>query len=122
MSVAAAIEYFVAFNRSKKKGWAVSDSHKNRALAKYAGRAFAKWVGDINKWADGLQAVYNSIKHDPSTIVDPYRTLLLMQAGEVLISCVTLDEIAGNRRPSTRFLGDHRTEEVGRRLRKELGV
>jgi len=122
MSVAAAIEYYYAFNRFKKKAWAVSDSHKNRALAKYAGRAFAKWIGDIEKWSNELQAVYNSIKHNPSATVDPYKTLLLTQAGEVLISCVTLDEIAQNRRPSTRFLSDHRTEDLGRRLRKELGI
>ena len=122
MSVAAAIEYYYAFNRFKKKAWAVSDSHKNRALAKYAGRAFAKWIGDIEKWSNELLAVYNSIKHNPSATVDPYKTLLLTQAGEVLISCVTLDEIAQNRRPSTRFLSDHRTEDLGRRLRKELGI
>jgi len=121
MSIAAAIEYFVAFNRSQRRAWAV-DAHKNRALAKHAGRAFAKWIGNLELWADGLQEVYNSTKHNPSKSVDPYRTLLLSEVGEVLITCVTVDTIAGNRRPSTRFLADHRTEELGRRFRKEFGI
>lgn len=119
MSIAAAIEYFVAFNRSQKKAWA-ADAHKNRALAKHAGRAFGRWIGDLERWADELQDVYNAIKHDPSKSVDPYRTLLLTEAGEVLIACIALDEIAGTRRPSVRFLGDHRTQELGRLLRKEF--
>jgi hypothetical protein len=121
LSLAAGIEYFVAFNRSRKRKWA-ADRHMNRALATYAGRYFKRWIGDVDAWADELQATNNAIKHDPAKEVDPVRTLLLAQTAEVLISCVALSEIAGRKGPIARYLADHRIEVLGRRFRDEFGT
>jgi hypothetical protein len=79
-------------------------------------------MGDVETWAEALYETNNTIKHNPSISVDPLRTLLLVQSAEVLIACVALDEVAGSRRPSTRYIADHHIQELGQRLRTELGV
>lgn len=122
--VAAAIESYVsAIRRGRSAKWAaksaVSKTHA-ASLARRVGAPFEGLVGDIDKWADRFQQVYNGTKHNTGYHRDPRELKLMSWSGGLLLAAALLDRAAGSKKPSRSVLQHHRIRPGGESLRKLL--
>jgi hypothetical protein len=123
IAMCSAGEYLVG-SRGKAEGWQDVPGKSGGGLGKLhvlAARLGATWttfVGDPDRWADLLWKAYNDNKHyRKSTLALPTLRCLAGSA-ELLLTCALLDEAAGNRRISKRFLQHHQLRGLRDDLRR----
>jgi hypothetical protein len=122
VELGAAIEKYVGQNKAARRrrnepvGWTKKvgrDDTYAAALARHAGRPFAKFIGDPDKWGQVFTDAYNSEKH-PQTEgnAGPQEMQFLNLSAQLLLTCILLDRTSGSRRPSTTLLSDYRLQNL----------
>jgi hypothetical protein len=111
LELAAAIEYWVAAHR-RRGAWTRRGANFAEALGHHVGSAFTAWVGDVRKWAEKLWFYYNSLKHDPSYVPDPFAVRTLQESAGLALMSELLNRVAGNKKPARRIFSDYRNQQV----------
>jgi hypothetical protein len=121
MELYAAFEYYVAVSRQQKRAWAPRGNQPEaRILAQHGGPEFAQLVGDAERWGDVIHWMNNRVKHNPVD-PDPADVHWLNESAEALITIIALNYASQRKIAAKSFIGDHRTERVGREVRSVLG-
>jgi hypothetical protein len=120
MELYAAIEYYVAASRRAKRPWATRGKiAEATVLGRHGGREFKKLVGDPDRWADVIHWMNNRNTHNPVD-EDPVDIHWLNRSAEALITIISLNYASRRKLAASQFVGDIRTERVGREVRDLL--
>ncbi|GJF03665.1 ApeA N-terminal domain 1-containing protein [Pseudonocardia sp. D17] len=120
LEIHAGIEYFVAAAKKAKHQWAPRGKEMpTLTLARRAGPRFATLVGDVDKWAKLFHDFNIRIKHE-AVDTEPIDVYWMTEAAASLVTGVALDHASTRKKASRRFYNDHRTEQIGRKVREVL--
>ncbi len=119
LELAAAIEYWVAYNRGQGRAWAKKNKEDTpvAALARYVGPAFADWITDPAKWAACFWGHYNGLKHDPRFQYSRHDLSLLSEVAHQLMVAALLNRVACTKQPARSIFDDYRNARLGQDLR-----
>lgn len=122
MEIAAAIDYWSEIHRRAGLAWAArSNGTLTEVLAKFAGPAFSKFVGDIKIWSKIFRDTYNRIKHEPVFSYDVEDVYTVTRSAEILLQSALLNRIARNKKMTEIICDSHRNYDVGIDVRKIVG-
>lgn len=120
LELAAAIEYWVAYNRKIGRKWARQNARNDnpaRALARYVGNPFGAWVGDSDSWSRIFWANNNGLKHNPNFAYSPHELWLMAEAAQRLLTAGLLNRVAPSGRPGQAIFADPRYRRLGEEVR-----
>jgi hypothetical protein len=124
VQLGAAIEHYVGQNtaESRRKGspvqWTKQGPTFASALARRAGKSFAKFINDPDKWGELFGNAYRVAKHPGTPRETDERLRFFNASAQVLLVCILLDRAAGSRQPSTVLLSDPRLANIAQQANK----
>ncbi len=117
MEIAVALDYWITSHRRTTKWAQVKKGDNPYSLAKYVGPAFEEFVGDITTWSKLFQFTYNELKHNPRFKYGIEEVYVITRAGEILLQCALMNQIARHKRLTRTICESHRIYGLGQRIR-----
>jgi hypothetical protein len=121
LAMAAAMEYWAASNKGAP-GWSDTGGKsgglgKLMVVANRAGSEWARFVGDVDRWANSLWNAYNDAKHFRPSKLSNRDKVVLAQSASILLTCALLDAAAGSKKCSRSYLRTHYLNHLGKEIR-----